>query len=310
MKSINPKLLGLTFIFITFIIVLAATTYQKNDKQSTGDIRGIKKNVSSYPHNYIAEELIKLNNNGAWSWFMNPRVIINEDLLIAGSVRSQKNTPTSFRNINGGNVEISVYNLKTGKVKNTILHPNFQADDHDAPSFIVRKDGSYLASYSKHRNERRVYYRISKPHNPLVWSKSYIVNTPDSNSSLAKRGNNVTYTNLFRLPNDRIYNFIRAYQHDPNYLYSDDDGITWNYGGRWLCGKEGYSSYIQYASDKKGAIHFIATEDHPREYDNSLYHGYISDGSLYQTNGTKIGELSTSTECKNSTWDFTKIFSR
>ncbi len=91
-------------------------------------------------------------------------------------------------------------------------------------------------------------------------------------------GNNATYANLFRMPNGRIYNFIRAFHHDPNYMFSDDDGTTWAYGGRWLYGKGGYSPYLKFAYDGKGTVHFVATEDHPRNFDNNLYHGYLRDG--------------------------------
>ena len=28
-----------------------------------------------YPANYVAATLVQLNDNGAWSWFMDPRVI-------------------------------------------------------------------------------------------------------------------------------------------------------------------------------------------------------------------------------------------
>ena len=41
-----------------------------------------------YPANYVAATLVQLNDNGAWSWFMDPRVIVNEGKLIIGSVRA------------------------------------------------------------------------------------------------------------------------------------------------------------------------------------------------------------------------------
>src|SRR5207248_9188268 len=82
----------------------------------------------------------------------------------------------------------------------------------------------------------------------------------------------------------------------------------WKYGGRWLYGKGGYSPYLKYADDGKGTIHFIATEDHPRNFDNSLYHGYVKNGAMFKTDGTKVGTLSTSTDTTVATWDFTKIY--
>src|SRR5262249_25968923 len=121
-------------------------------------------------------------------------------------------------------------------------------------------------------------------------------------------GDNDTYSNPFRMPNGRIYNFFRGVNHDPNYMYSDDEGATWKYGGRWLYGRTGYSPYLKYASDGKGTVHFVTTEDHPRNFDNSLYHGYLRDGMLYQSDGKVVGPLNTTTEAKIATWDFTKVF--
>ena len=259
-----------------------------------------------YANNYVGASLVRLNDNGAWSWFMDPRVIVDEGKLIAGSVRAIGSTQANTTDPRWGNVEISVYDLTSGKVENTVLHPHLEQDDHDAPAFLVRKDGRYLAVYSKHTKERRMYYRISEPHNPLAWGPAMVAETPGAEAAV--QGDNATYANLFRMPNGRIYNFIRAFHHDPNYMYSDDDGSTWTYGGHWLYGKGGYSPYLKYAYDGKGTVHFVSTEDHPRNFDNNLYHGYLRDGVLYHSNGTKVGTLSTSTEAKIATWDFTKVF--
>ena len=38
--------------------------------------------------NCVAGKLIQLNDNGAWSWFMDPRVIVDNGKLIVGSVRA------------------------------------------------------------------------------------------------------------------------------------------------------------------------------------------------------------------------------
>jgi hypothetical protein len=260
----------------------------------------------AYPANYVAASLVRLNDNGAWSWFMDPRVIVNEGKLIAGSVRAVGSNQANVSDPKWGNVEVSVYDLETGKVDTVVLHPHLEQDDHDAPAFLVRRDGRYLAVYSMHARERRMYYRISEPHNPLVWGPAAVAQTPGDDAVYA--GNNATYANLFRMPDGRIYNFIRAFHHDPNFLYSDDDGRTWKYGGRWLYGKGGYSPYLKYAYDGKGTLHFVATEDHPRNFDNNLFHGYLRDNTLYHSNGTTVGALSTSTDATIATWDFTKVF--
>jgi hypothetical protein len=259
-----------------------------------------------YPHNYVAGSLIRLNDNGAWSWFMDPRVIVDQGKLIVGSVRAVGSFQANLSDPKSGNVEISVYDLHTGKTDTTVLHHHLEQDDHNAPAFLVLPDGRYLAMYSKHARERLMYYRVSEPRNPLAWSPASVVETPGDDVTYA--GNNVTYANLFRMPGGRIYNFFRAFSHDPNYMFSDDDGRTWKYGGRWLYGRDGYSPYVKYAYDGNGTIHFVTTEDHPRNFDNSLYHGYVKDGTVHHSNGTAIGPLSASSEAKIATWDVTKVF--
>ena len=41
--------------------------------------------ADDYPSNYVGATLVRLNDNGAWSWFMDPRVIVNDGKLIVGS---------------------------------------------------------------------------------------------------------------------------------------------------------------------------------------------------------------------------------
>jgi hypothetical protein len=260
----------------------------------------------AYPSNYVAATLIQLNDNGAWSWFMDPRAIVDEGKLIVGSVRAVGSNQANVSDPKSGNIEVSVYDIARGTASTVVLHPHLEQDDHDAPAFYVRPDGRYLAVYSMHARERRMYFRLSEPHNPLAWGPASVANTPGDDATYA--GNNATYANLFKMPGGRLYNFIRAFHHDPNYMFSDDDGKTWTYGGRWLYGKGGYSPYLKYADDGKGTIHFVATEDHPRNFDNSLYHGYVRGGAMYRTDGTRVGALSTTTETPFATWDFTKVY--
>ena len=157
------------------------------------------------------------------------------------------------------------------------------------PAFLVRKDGRYLGRL------QQAHQRAPDVLPDLGAAQSARVGAGDDRRNARRRragaGQQRTYANLFRMPDGRIYNFIRAFHHDPNYMYSDDDGSTWTYGGHWLHGKGGYSPYLKYADDGKGTIHFIATEDHPRNFDNSLYHGYVRDGVMYQTDGTRVNAL-------------------
>jgi hypothetical protein len=141
----------------------------------------------------------------------------------------------------------------------------------------------------------------------LAWGPATEFEAPGDDAP-AFRGNNVTYSNLFSLPSGRIYNFFRGFDFDPNYMYSDNWGKSWRYGGRVLKGRDGYSPYLKYAFDGKDTIHFVVTDDHPRNYDNSVYHGFIRDGKIYQSNGTLRGKLSDSTNVEIAAWDMTRLF--
>ena len=256
--------------------------------------------------NYVHGSLIHLNDNGAWSWFMDERVIVEKGRLMVGSVRSLGRFKEHQTNPNWGNIEVASYEIETGIVQNVILHPHLEQDDHNGPAFHVLPDGRYLAVYSKHAVERKFYYRFSDQGDPTRWSEAHVFETPGLDKSYG--GNNVTYANLFQINSGRIYNFHRSFSHDPNYSYSDDNGKTWTYGGRFLKGRDGYSPYLKYAFDGSEKIHFIATEDHPRNFDNSIYHGFLSGNNICHSDGTVEGTLSKNTEVSIATWDLTRVY--
>jgi hypothetical protein len=258
------------------------------------------------PPDYVAGPLIRLNDNGAWSWFMDERAIVHDGKLIVGSVRAVGNFRSHQDDPDWGNVEVAVHDLATGATNKVVFHRHYEQDDHDAPAFLPLPDGRYLAVYTKHGMERRVYARLSEPGDPLTWGPAIEVETPGAEAG-PFRGDNVTYSNLFRLASGRILNFFRGFDHDPNYLWSDDGGRSWTYGGRLLKGRDGYSPYLKYAFDDR-TIHFIATEDHPRNYDNSIYHGFLRDGRIHLSDGTERARLSETTEAPIAAWDLTRIF--
>lgn len=259
-------------------------------------------------NNFIQGEFHVLNDNGAWSWFMDERVIVDQDHLLAGSVRAQGEFADQDRP-GWGNVELSELHLGTGKVTTIVLHPKFEQDDHDGPAIFVRKDGRYWAGYSKHGQENKMYYRIStEPGDASRWEPAREFTTPGTAGRFG--GDSFTYCNPIRLSAEggRIYLFHRGFGRDPNYLISDDDGGTWRYGGRLFMGKGGYSPYAKYASNGRDTIHVVATEDHPRNYDNSLYHGYVRNGEIHQSDGRLLAPLSTSTNTTVHAWDLTRIY--
>ncbi len=258
--------------------------------------------------NFVVGKLIELNDNGAWSWFMDERAIVEDGKLMVSSVRAVRTFNSGRDDPNWGNVELAVHDIAAGTTTTRVLDRHFEQDDHDGAAFLALPSGRILAVYSRHAVERKVFYRLSAPGNPLEWGPVNVFETPGKDSARVT-GDNVTYSNLFRLASGRIVNIFRGVGYDPNAMYSDDDGETWHYVGRLIHGKDGYGPYFKYAFNGKDTIHIIATEDHPRNFDNSLYHGYLRDGVIYHSDGRPVGQQSEELDTPIHSWDLTKIFS-
>jgi hypothetical protein len=221
---------------------------------------------------------------------MDERVVVDTSggKILASSVADASGTDGAARN---GDVDVVAYDLASGEIQHFVLHDNLQADDHNAAALLVRPDGRYLAIYTKHNSEKLSYYRVStNPHDASAWQPEEMFDwstTPGSDF-------NVTYSNLFHLPAEgRTYNFARANNRSPNMMLSSNHGDSWSYGGKLLSSpvNVGYvNGYLKYASNGADRIDFIATEHHPRDFNNSIYHGFIRGGKLYQSDGTLVDD--------------------
>jgi hypothetical protein len=67
------------------------------------------------------------------------------------------------------------------------------------------------------------------------------------------------------------------------------------------------AGYYQYWGNNVDRIDFLATEAHPRDFDNSLYHGYIMGGRSYNSAGTMI-DMDIADATSPQITAFTKVF--
>jgi hypothetical protein len=231
--------------------------------------------------NDVAGDLILFNDNGAWSWFEDERAIVDTTAgtILVSSVANSSGTGGAARQ---GDVEVAALDIASGSVNRFTLSDALQADDHNSAALWIRPDGRYLAMYARHGSDNLSRYRVStNPGSIASWGAEQTFNN----------GAGTTYSNLHYLPNEnggagRLYNFNRSVNFDPNLLTSTNSGGSWTYGGKLLT--EGGGSdrpYVRYFSDGQ-RIHFITTERHPRNFDNSIYHGYIQNGQLFNSAGT------------------------
>jgi hypothetical protein len=229
-----------------------------------------------------------LNDDGGWCWFEDPRVVLDGGKLVAGCVANGSHDPARK-----GDIDVVSYDLAAGTVARSTLHKNLQADDHDSPALLLRPDGRWLALYSMHGAENRVYYRLSvRPHDATEWQPEKVfVPSPSTR---------VTYSNPHRLtsengPEGRIYNFFRGYDNTtkPSWMFSDDLGENWTMGGLLIDfqARRKHRPYVKYADDGRGTIHFAFTEGHPMEFDTGIYHAVYRAGQLCDSGGQSIRSL-------------------
>lgn len=235
----------------------------------------------------LNDSILFLGDNGGWCWFQDDRAIIDQNQLLFTGVTSE-----------GANMVYS-YNFSTGKRNAVVLNDkDFEPDDHNVGVLLVRPDGRYLAVYAGHGETQKMHYRISaNPGDITKWNPE----------QTAATGGGTTYSNVYRLSStQKTYNFHRGIGRDPNYMISEDDGETWSYGGR-LFSFNG-RPYVRYASNDVDRVHFITTEDHPRHYNNSIYHGFLQGEELYTSDGKKVDSLSTSRNTPLTPQSFTRVY--
>jgi hypothetical protein len=252
--------------------------------------------------------LVNFNNDGAWSWYMDERSIFdptNGNLLVGSNTSSSVFYPnTSGSGRPKGTDEVVTFNPTTGS-RSRFQLGSLSVDDHDDAGLVILPNGKYLAMYSNHGNTnmgdylRR--YRIStNPHDASSWSaeQSFNWQTVTGWNTAPNANNRVSYHNLYYLPDDnggqgQLYNFSRGTHQSANVLTFNMNTNTWNWDGQLTQSSSGgYSTgYIKYASNGTNKIYFMSTETHPRDFNNNLWAGYVSNGKTYDMQGNLIDTL-------------------
>ena len=254
--------------------------------------------------------LIQFNENGVWTWYSDERTVVdtNGGKLVVGYVENGNGLgglPVD------GNIGVTLFDLtnRTGTMftlRETLLSYG-GGDDHNAPALMVRPDGKYLAAYTGHNSDSNTFYRIYDP-SSSVWSPE-----ATNNWSTQPGGDNfpTTYSNPWYLSAEhRTYLFARGNNKSPNSIVSSDCGSTWTYGGELTTNNNvGYvNGYFKYWGNGVDRIDFICTEYHPRDYDTSMYHGYISNGMSFNSFGTVMDTNIFDKLTMPKPQDFTPVF--
>ena len=257
----------------------------------------------TFTQNWTSGEVTVFNPNGGWTWYNDERVVVDPDAgkIIVSSAASSASSETANTNI-----DAVIHDLATGTNDPMALGSLSYSDDHNNGGIVVKAPGEYFVAWAHHNVDCNTYWRnygggTWGDQITHTWGQGCPWGTPENDS-------HITYNNPWKLSAEgRIYNFIRSVDTSPNFLYSDNDGETWTFGGRLTASpQQGYNAgYYKYWGNGVDRIDFFATEAHPRDANTSVFHGYIKgektydsfdqeiDGNLLDTNAPEIREFTT-----------------
>ncbi len=237
--------------------------------------------------NFVRGDLISFTGmpgspNGAWCWFQDERAIVDashpdEPILMFTSVSASAQDSTEQ-----GDLDFHWYGLSAGTGDVIELYDRLGQDDHNTAALFQRENGQVLALFSRHGSDKNIYITQTEAHDPTSWSPL----------SVYQDSSNVTYNNLLTAgvgPDKKLYNFSRSRGWNPNFVVLDPETGKWEYGGRLL--KSEGRPYLKYRANQDGSkIHVVATDQHPRNFDNSIYHGVMDGQSLFDSNGKLLDQ--------------------
>jgi hypothetical protein len=209
---------------------------------------------------------------GGWSWFGDPRALVQGDSLFLGWITSN------------GNVEVGRMNLRTGGWAQARLRGPINIDDHSNPSLTTTPDGRLIAFYSPHSGRltsaSHMWYRVaSRPGGVVDWGRERIVpvNTPGPLG--------YTYPNPVWV-GKTLYLFWRGGDWNPAFSRTADLR-RWAPARELLRGIHGQRPYIKYDVYGK-SIRFAYTGSHPDSRTTNLYFGELNGRYVQAAGGHRL----------------------
>ena len=236
----------------------------------------------SYSGTVVAEE-------GAWCWFADPRAL-HYDNTAASSSPSESSVPINATYIGyidvHGNVKATQYDWLTGRKTDVLIRSYFQPDDHNNPTFVVLPDERVMIFYTRHTDEPKIWYRISRRPGDI---------TALGEEKFLATANNTTYPSPFILSDDpeHIYLCWRGINWHPTLarltMPDGNDDCRFDFGPKQIVQSTGARPYAKYQSNGKDKIYVSYTTGHPdNEMPDWLYFNVID---INKGNGPILRDL-------------------
>ena len=239
-----------------------------------------------------AEEAFSSNivaDEGAWCWFADPRALHYENAT--GTINA---TYIGYIDVHG-NVKATQYDWLQHRKTDVLVRSYFQPDDHNNPTFLVLPDERVMIFYTRHTDEPRIWYRISKRPGDI---------TSLGEEKFLATQNNTTYPSPFILSDDptHIYLCWRGINWHPTIarltMPDANDNCQFDFGPRQIVQSTGARPYAKYQSNGKDNIYLSYTTGHPdNEMPDWLYFNVIDinhgDGPILRDiKGTQLKRVS------------------
>ena len=216
--------------------------------------------AESFKSNIVAQE-------GAWCWFADPRALHYENA--AGTINASY---LGYIDIHG-NVMATQYDWIAGRKTDVLIRSYFQPDDHNNPTFVVLPDERVMIFYTRHTDEAKIWYRISRKPGDI---------TALGDEKYLATANNTTYPSPFILSDDpdHIYLCWRGINWHPTIARittpDKDDKCQFDFGPKQIVQSTGARPYAKYQSNGKDKIYLSYTTGHPdNEMPDWLYFNVI-----------------------------------
>ena len=230
-------------------------------------------NAETYKSNVVADE-------GAWCWFADPRALHyeNKDKTINASY-------LGYIDVHG-NVMATQYDWLTNRKTDVLVRSYFQPDDHNNPTFLILPDERVMIFYTRHTDEAKIWYRISRKPGDI---------TDLGEEKYLTTANNTTYPSPFILSDDptHIYLCWRGINWHPTIarltMPDTDDNCQFDFGPKQIVQSTGARPYAKYQSNGKDKIYLSYTTGHPdNEMPDWLYFNVID---INKGNGPILRDL-------------------
>jgi len=216
--------------------------------------------AQSFSGNVVADE-------GAWCWFADPRALHYENT--AGTINA---TYLGYIDVHG-NVKATQYDWVTKRKTDVLIRSYFQPDDHNNPTFVVLPDERVMIFYTRHTDEAKIWYRISRKPGDIsaLGDEKYLATD-----------NNTTYPSPFILSDDpeHIYLCWRGIGWHPTIaritMPDENDNCSFDFGPKQIVQSTGARPYAKYQSNGTDKIYLSYTTGHPdNEMPDWLYFNVI-----------------------------------